>query len=155
MRPAPDLLLLPRGSRPSGRGQGVRFALAGCTVGLIYLTTTTVLADVVGLPFEVALPIGFSIALIVHFTLQRVFVWSHSEAFALPLRHQATRYLAAAAVQYGLTAASTSLLPSLLGVPTETVYVVTVGVLAVTNFLLFRRIIFHVQPTATEAAPAA
>jgi putative flippase GtrA len=131
----------------------VRFALAGGTVGLIYLATTTVLADAVGLPFEMALPIGFSIALMVHFTLQRVFVWSHGEAFALPLRHQATRYLVAAVAQYGLTAASTSLLPSPLGVSTETVYVATVGVLAVTNFLLFRHAIFHIQPTAPETAP--
>jgi putative flippase GtrA len=133
-------------------GQGVRFALAGGTVALIYLTTTTVLADVVGLPFQAALAIGFCVGLMVHFTLQRVFVWTHHEEFALPLRHQAGRYLAVAAVQYGVTAASTSLLPSALGLPTEIVYLATVAVIVCTNFLVFRHGIFHSKPATTDPA---
>lgn len=124
-------------------GQGARFALAGATVALVYLASTTALADVVGLPFQVALPIGYSLGLIVHFTLQRVFVWAHGEAFALALHHQALRYLSVAAVQYGVTAASTALLPSALGVPTELVYVVTVALVTATNFVVFRHGIFH------------
>lgn len=124
-------------------GQGARFALAGATVALIYLSTTIVLADVVGLPFQMALAIGYSIGLVVHFTLQRIFVWTHHDEFALPLRHQAGRYLIAAAVQYGVTAASTSLLPAALGVSTEVVYLVTVMVVVSTNFLIFRHGIFH------------
>jgi putative flippase GtrA len=124
-------------------GQGIRFALAGGTVALIYLSTTLILADVVGLPFQIALAIGFGVGLVVHFTLQRMFVWAHHEEFALPLRHQAGRYLAAAAVQYGVTAASTSLLPSALGVSTEAVYLGTVAVVFSTNFVVFRHGIFH------------
>src|ERR1039458_4815150 len=93
-------------------GQGVRFALSGGAVTLVYLGTTTVLADVAGLPFQAALAIGFSVAIAVHFTLQRLFVWTHHEEFALPLHQQAGRYLAVAAVQYGVTAASTALLPA-------------------------------------------
>jgi putative flippase GtrA len=124
-------------------GQGVRFALAGGTVALVYLTTTTLLADVGGLPFQMALAIGFGVGLVVHFTLQRMFVWRAREEFALPLRHQVGRYLAAAAVQYGVTAASTSLLPSALGVSTEVVYLATVTVVLSTNFLVFRFGIFH------------
>ena len=66
----------------------MRFALSGGTVALVYLATTTVLASVVGLPFQAALAIGFCVGLVVHFTLQRLFVWTHHEEFALPLGHQ-------------------------------------------------------------------
>jgi putative flippase GtrA len=135
-------------------GQGVRFALSGGTVALVYLATTTVLAEVAGLPFQAALAIGFSVGLVVHFTLQRRFVWTHHEEFALPLGHQLGRYLAVAAVQYGVTAASTALLPSALGVPTELVYLVTVAVVLSVNFLVFRYGIFHAKPVASDSAPS-
>ena len=133
-------------------GQGVRFALAGGTVALVYLTTTIVLAEVVGIPFQVALAIGFCVGLVVHFTLQRVIVWTHYEEFALPLHHQAGRYLLFAGVQYGVTAASTSLLPTALGISTEIVYVVTVIVVVSVNFLVFRQRIFHAKPATTDPA---
>jgi putative flippase GtrA len=126
--------------------QGFRFALAGSTVALVYLTTTTVLAEVFGVPFQAALAIGFAVAVIVHFTLQRLFVWTHHEEFALPLRHQVGRYLALAGAQYGVTAASTSLLPSVLNVSTELVYLGTVAVVLSVNFLVFRHGIFHAKP---------
>ncbi len=139
-----------RGPDPVLLGQGLRFTLAGGTVALVYLSTTTVLSDVVGAPFQVALAIGFCAGLAVHFTLQRLFVWRHDETFALPLPHQAGRYLMVAATQYGMTAVSTSLLPSLLGVSTEIVYVATVVVLTCTNFMVFRYLIFHAKPAAPE-----
>lgn len=124
-------------------GQGMRYAMAGSVVAFTYIFSTTFLAVVVGLPFEVALPIGFSLQLVVHFTLQRLFVWVHHEEFALPFQHQALRYLAVAGVQYGTTALSTSLLPRALGLPTEVVYLITVVLLTSANFLLFRNVVFH------------
>lgn len=125
--------------------QGVRFALAGGTVGLVYLGATTFLANVVGLAFQAALAIGFCLALTVHFTLQRVFVWNRPEEFALALHHQIGRYLVLAALQYGVTACSTALLPTALGVSTEIVYLGTVAVVVSVNFLVFRHRIFHVK----------
>ena len=139
---------------PGILGQGVRFAISGGAVALVYLTTTTVLADVVGVPFQVALAIGFCAGLAVHFTLQRLFVWGHRETFSLPLRHQAGRYLVVAAAQYCVTAASTSLLPSALGVSTESVYLATVVVLTCTNFVVFRNFVFHAGPSLPESAGA-
>ena len=136
-------------------GQGVRFALSGGAIALVYLATTTILASVVGLPFQVALAIGFSVSIALHFTLQRLFVWSHHEEFALPLGHQVGRYLLVAAVQYGVTAASTAVLPSALGIPTEIVYLATVAVVLSVNFLVFRNAIFHAQPPAGDAAQQA
>jgi putative flippase GtrA len=124
-------------------GQGVRFALVGSLTALVYLLTTTLLAAVVGLPFQVALPLGLGLAIVVHFTLQRMFVWTPSGEFALPLRHQAGRYLSVVGVQYGLTAASTALLPHALGIPTEIVFLVTAVLLGATNFVVFRHGVFH------------
>jgi putative flippase GtrA len=144
---------LVRTLRAPGSGvlrQGLRFAVAGGTVMLVYLSVTTVLADVVGMHFQVALAIGFCVALVIHFTLQRLFVWTHHEEFALPLHHQVGRYLTVAASQYGVTAASTSLLPSALGVSTEVVYLATVAVVVSTNFLVFRHGIFHAKPAVPE-----
>jgi len=135
-------------------GQGVRFILAGGTVVVVYVTTTTVLSHVVGLHFQLALAIGFAVALVVQFVLYRLFVWSHDEDFALSVHHQAGRYLAAAAVNYGLTVASTSLLPTALGISTEIVYLVTVATLPAINFVVFRYVIFHAEP-AGGPAPAA
>jgi putative flippase GtrA len=140
-----ELLHALRGHESGLIGQSARFVLAGGTVMVVYLTTTTVLADVAGLPFQAALAIGFCVGLMVHFTLQRMFVWAHEEEFALSLRHQAARYLSVAAIQYGVTAASTSLLPGALGAATEVVYLATVAVVTATNFVVFRHGIFHAK----------
>ncbi len=134
---------------------GIRFAMSGGTVALVYLATTTLVADVAGIAFQVALAIGFCVGLSAHFTLQRAFVWTHHEEFELPLRHQLGRYLVLAAVQYGVTVASTSLLPSALHVSTEIVYLVTVAILISINFLVFRHGIFHARNATTESTPTA
>jgi putative flippase GtrA len=130
-------------------GQGVRYAMSGVVVACVYLLTTTVLAVVVGVPFQVALLIGFVLAVSVHFTLQRLFVWVHHEEFALPFRHQARRYLMVVLWQYGVTAASTALLPAVLGLPTEVVYLIIALLLASANFLLFRSVVFHPERTTS------
>jgi putative flippase GtrA len=131
-------------------GQGVRYAVAGAFVALVYLLTTSLLAVVVGLPFREALPIGFTVQLAVHYTLQRTFVWVHDEDFALSFKHQARRYLTVAAAQLGITALTTSLLPGVLGLSTEVVYLMTAGLLVIANFLLFRNVVFHPEKAHTE-----
>jgi putative flippase GtrA len=141
-----------RSPRSGLRGQLVRFGLAGGFVTIYYLTVTTVLSQVAGLAFEVALAIGFASALLVHFSLQRLFVWIPAGGFALPFRHQVGRYLLMACAQYGCTAAATAVLPGALGVPTEFVYLATMGVVTTTGFLVMRFIIFHGSPTADVAS---
>jgi putative flippase GtrA len=130
-------------------GQGMRYAMAGSFVAFVYIVTTSFLAVVIGIPFREALPIGFTLQLAVHYTLQRLFVWVHDEDFALPFQRQARRYLVVAGGQFGVTAVSTSLLPSLLGLSTEVVYLITVVSLTGVNFLLFRNVVFH--PERTQA----
>lgn len=127
-------------------GQIVRFLFAGGIVAIVYACVTLALADIVGLHFQIALAIGFVVALLVQFNLYRVFVWVHHEEFALPMHHQAGRYLLAAAIGYGTTALCTSFLPSVLGISTEIVYLAMVVALPIINFTVFRYIIFHTKP---------
>ena len=122
---------------------GVRYAIAGTGVAGVYVITTLFLADVAGLPFQIALAVGLVVAVTTHFLAQRLFVWSHEQAFALPARRQASRYLAITLVQYGLTALATSVLPSALGLPTNVVYLAAVACLTVLTFVLLRTQVFH------------
>jgi putative flippase GtrA len=124
-------------------GQLVRFGFAGGLVTLVYLTVTTALSQAVGLPFQLALAIGFVTAILLHFTLQRMFVWIHEDGFALPLRHQVGRYLLMAIAQYAGTAASTAVLPGVLDIDTEIVYLATMAVATTGGFLVMRFVIFH------------
>jgi putative flippase GtrA len=124
-------------------GQGLRYVITGGFVALVYVAITTILAEVVGVPFEVSLAIGFLVALVTHFSMQRLFVWRHPGAFALPLHHQLARYLVVSGLQYGLTAGLTATLPRPLGVSPEVVYLPAVGALATINFLVLRSRIFH------------
>jgi putative flippase GtrA len=124
-------------------GQGLRFVMAGAFVATVYLTVTTVLHEAFSVRFQIALAVGFTVGVAVHFTLQRLFVWRHHERFALPIRHQAARYLCVCGAQYGLTALTTTQLPSLLGLPVEGIYVVSALSLACLNFAVFRTRVFH------------
>jgi putative flippase GtrA len=124
-------------------GQAFRFALAGGLVAVVYLSVTTVLHVAFAVPFQAALAAGFTVGVALHFTLQRVFVWRHDQRFALPVHHQALRYLCVCFTQYGITALFTSQLPDLLGVPVEVVYVATALGLAGINFIVFRGRVFQ------------
>jgi putative flippase GtrA len=128
-------------------GLAVRFALAGGFGVIVYVLTTTLAAEVADLPFQVALGLGFYVALSVNFVSQRHFVWVKAERYALPIRRQAGRFVLLACVQYGLTALGTLLLPRALGLPTEVVYLAMIAALSLINFLLLRDRIFHTAST--------
>jgi putative flippase GtrA len=143
-----------RGADARLLGQLVRFLITGGIATGIYVASTNLLAYVAGLPFEAALIIGFGAAIATQFTLFRLWVWPNRERFALPLHHQAGRFLAVAALVYGLTAACTSLLPGALEVPTEVVYLACVAASPVVNFVVSRNGIFHSGEDAHALAPA-
>jgi putative flippase GtrA len=135
-------------------GQGVRFIAVGCATAVVYLLSTTLLAIVAGLPFELALAIGFCLTIGFNFTLQRMFVWVHNEEFALPLRHQLGRYISVTGAQYGVTAASVAIAPRALGLSTEVVYLATAVSLAAVNFVAFRAGVFHAEQPPKPTDPA-
>jgi putative flippase GtrA len=155
-----DFLRDVRSTRWGVYGQGFRFALSGALVALVYATATTLLHEALGFPFELALAIGYVLSAVVHYTLQRIFVWRHAEQFALRAHRQLVRYLCVSGSQYGLTALATARLPGLLGVPVEAVYLVAIFSLAVINFVIFRTHVFHPDGAArvvegqTGTAPA-
>jgi putative flippase GtrA len=136
-------------------GQGLRFAISGTIVALVYVAVTTVLHDLFDVRFQIALAIGFVVSVSLHFTLQRLFVWRHYERFALRAHHQAARYLSVCGIQYGITALSTAQLPQLVGLPVEVVYLLTMLTVAGVNFIVFRGRVFHADsPAASEAGAA-
>ena len=111
-------------------------------MSIFYLGLTSLLA-LVGMPFQAALVVGFAAAVALHFTLQRVFVWSRRGRYALPIHHQLRRYLPLIGVQYSTTAGATAFLPAWLGLPVLAVYIGITLCYSVFNFLLFGARIFH------------
>src|SRR5689334_11729391 len=84
--------------------QGIRYALAGGTVAITYIGLTLLFSGPVGLPIQVAIPIGYVLAVSLHFLLQRRFVFADREQFALSGGAQVRRYVVIGAVQYAVTA---------------------------------------------------
>lgn len=121
----------------------LRYAIGGTLATAIYMGLTLFASGPLGVPIQVAIPISYALALVVHFTLQRRFVFPEDEGYALATHHQAGRYLASAGVQYVLTALSTHFLPEITGLDEQVVYVLTVMTLACLNFLFFRTFVFH------------
>ena len=134
----------PGSSPDSLRDQGVRFLLAGGAMAIFYLGLTSLLT-LAGVPFQLALILGFAANVALHFTLQRVFVWPQRQEYALALHEQLRRYLPLVIVQYVLTVAATATLPGWLGLPVLVVFVGTTVSFTVFNFLFFRVRIFHVH----------
>jgi putative flippase GtrA len=125
------------------RGQGARYILIGCASAAVYLLSTTLFALALGLPFEAALAAGSCVTVAFNFTAQRTFVWVHEGQFALSLHRQFGRYMYVVAAQYGVTALSVGVLPHLLGLASEIVYLATAASLAAVNFVAFRYGVFH------------
>jgi putative flippase GtrA len=123
-------------------GRAARFVIAGGAMSIFYLGLTSLLA-VIGIPFQAALIVGFVAAVALHFTLQRMFVWSQRGEYALPMREQLQRYLPLVVVQYITTAAATATLPTWLGLPVLVVYIGFTLSYSLFNFVFFRARIFH------------
>lgn len=131
-------------------GPTLRFAITGATVSAIYFGGPLLLNGVVGLPLQVAIPISYVVAVSLHFTLQRVFVFRHVSQFALSKRQQAMRYLAIGSVQYPTTAVLTAVLPGLLHVAPRLVYLGVSAAGSLTVFVLLRSRVFHEDETELD-----
>jgi putative flippase GtrA len=124
-------------------GPGLRYVVAGAIVALVYLGVPVLLNVVIGLPVEAAIPIAYVLAISLHFTLQRTFVFHHVEEFALSTRGQIKRYCMIAAVQYPTTAVATAILPGVLHLPQRDTYVLVTLTTSVISFTVLRTLIFH------------
>ena len=120
----------------------LRFEIAGGTVAGLYIAVPLVLNGF-GVKIEIAIAIAYLLAVSLHFTLQRYFVFRHVETFALSVRQQIGRYVVVGAVQYPTTAAATALLPGAIGVSQRAAFVGWTLVISSSTFLIFRRHVFH------------
>jgi putative flippase GtrA len=126
----------------------VRFAISGGVVAALYVSAMTGLV-LAGIPAQVALPIAYALAIALHFTLNRRFVFVSQHGYTHALSAQGRRYLVVAFASYALTAASLAIFPSALDAPRLAVYYVTAATLSLGSFMLLRRWVF-----VSSAAPA-
>jgi putative flippase GtrA len=124
-------------------GPTLRYGIAGACVAGTYLSVPLILNGVLGIALEVAIPIAYLLAVSLHFTLQRIFVWRHIEEFALSRREQVARYVVIGAVQYPTAAVCTAVLPGLLSISARAVFVGTAIVMSLSVFLVLRTHVFH------------
>ena len=127
----------------------VRFAISGGLVAALSVSVVTVLV-LAGAPAQVALLIAYTLALALHFTLNRAFVFATQHGYALELSAQGRRYLVVALISYALTALSLALVPAALDAPRLPVYYATAAILAVVNFLVLRRWVFGADAVRVE-----
>lgn len=122
--------------------QPIRFVIAGGSVSVLYLCTTLAL-NALGLHIQPSILIGYTAGLVLHFTLQRTFVFANHDEFSLQIHHQLGRYLLVAGTQYLATAGLTAALPGVLGLDERIVYVGVVVVLTAITFVINRTFVFH------------
>jgi len=129
-------------ARIPAAASAARFAVSGLTVAVVHLSAVTVLS-LAGMPIQGALALGYALALGLHFTLNRNWVFASDGRYALRLSAQGARYLCVALTSYGLTAAALAVLPGALGVPDLAVFFVATLVLGVVSFLVLRAWVFR------------
>jgi putative flippase GtrA len=127
----------------AGHHQALRFVLSGGTVAVVYLGLGLLLSGPLGVPIQIAIPVSYVISVLFNYSMQRWFVFAHSDEFALSRQAQFLRYVQIGAAQYALTALATAVLPDLLGIDEQIVYVVTALVAAVITFIVLRLVVFH------------
>ncbi len=129
----------------------VRWAISGTTVAISYVGATALLSGPLGVDIQVAIPIAYVSAAVLHFTLQRYFVFHDAGAFALAIHHQIGRYVAIGLTQYGLTAVTTAALPALFGIPDLVAYLLATVAFSVTAFFVLRGGVFQPAPVESPA----
>jgi putative flippase GtrA len=132
---------LRRSSEP--QHQAMRFVLSGSTVAAVYLGLGLLLSGPIGVPIQIAIPVSYVLSVLLNYMLQRHFVFAHSESFALAPQSQFIRYVQIGAVQYAITALATAVLPNVLGINEQIVYVAVALIAAAITFVLLRFVVFH------------
>lgn len=125
------------------RAQGLRFALVGAFIMVLYVTVTTVVRTVFGAPWPVAVGAGYVIATSTHFLLHRTVVFRSEEGFALSAGQQLPRFVAIVVCQYLVTVAGMAVLPEALGLPSLVVYLGVACTVTAVSFLILRTRLFH------------
>lgn len=119
-----------------------KFALTG---GLVAATHIGLVTGMVlgGVPIQVALVLAFIVAIAMHFTLNRQWVFRHESGYRLRFSAQGVRYLASAALSYACTAIGVAVLPDALGIPELAAFFLMTAVMACVTFALLHLWVFH------------
>lgn len=119
-------------------------------MGLVYVLGTLLLNGPLGLPIQLAVLLAYTVAVTLHFSMQRWFVFAHVAEFHLSVAAQLRSYVVIGGVQYALTALATTFLPDALGVSETVVYLGCVGILSSAAFIGLRTLVFHARTGAQE-----
>jgi putative flippase GtrA len=122
--------------------QLARFAASGGAVAAVYVSLTVLLLAI-ETPAQVALAMGYVAGLLLHFTLNRRFVFASAGGFAHRLSAQGARYLLVAVAAYAATAAAMATLPGWLDAPEVAVFISVTGLVTVVNFVVLRSWVFR------------
>jgi putative flippase GtrA len=122
-----------------------KFAATGLVVGAVHLGLVSVLV-LAGMPIQIALAISFVVALALHFTLNRQWVFSADSGYALHFSRQGLRYLLAAGLSYAGTSIAVAVLPDVLGIPELAVFFLAAGAMACVSFTILHLWVFHAAP---------
>ena len=125
-----------------------RYLLAGGFVFGLYVGLTLVLSDVAGLPIQWAIPSAYLAAVVVHFLLQRHFVFAGDHA--LDTRRQLARYAVVGILQYLVIGTGTAVLTAVTDLDESVAFVIAAVTSSLVTFTLLRTAVFHAPP-ASEA----
>jgi putative flippase GtrA len=129
-----------------------RFAFTGTVVAALYFAVLTGLVVLADVPAQVALVFAFVSAVVVHFTLNRQFVFGSETTYTLHLTAQGVRYLGVALASYLVNAVALATLPGLTGLPELAVVAVTTGVVTAFTFVALRGWVFRASTEPTDLA---
>lgn len=111
-------------------------------MGIVYFSAMAALVEGLRLHVQAALVTAYAIALAVHFSLNRRYVFSSGSGYALSLSAQGARYTAVALASYALTSVALAVLPTLLGTTELLVFYAVAPAQTAVTFLVLRRWIF-------------
>lgn len=118
-----------------------RYAIAGVLTAVVSIGSVLMLTGLVGV--QLAILLSYPLVLVVHFSLQRWFVFAGEDAYALAGGAQVRRYLMTVAAQYCYVAACTALLISAIGLGDRVAYLAAVLSGTALVFTVMRLGVFH------------
>jgi putative flippase GtrA len=121
----------------------VRYGISGSFSTLTYIALTLLVSGPLDVPIQIAIPVSYVVSVLFNYSMQRWFVFAHSDAFALSPQAQFVRYVQIGAAQYALTALATAVLPDVLGLDEQVIYVATALIAAAITFVVLRLVVFH------------
>lgn len=123
-------------------GPALRFLISGGAVAIVAVSITSGLTYA-GVTFQLAFLVSYVTGISMHFLLHRHFTFVTDEGFTLGARQQARRFVVVAVSQYLLIAGVVALVTALVDVAPLVVYIAVVMAIAIANFLLLSRRVFH------------